>query len=190
MLKPIDPGEAIRPQREPLPAEAVNNIFKVLHGFYGNLFLSRYATGQVGQDGDDQGVVSARAVWGHGLRNFDVATVKAALGQCMERHTEYPPNLPQFAALCMANRPRVVERARPAALEMSGELRSKYVREARAALERARQKMIHKETGYVALPQSLDGLKRAIAHAVAEAGGDEAAELHRLDVMFAPRAMA
>ena len=36
----------------------------------------------------------------------------------------------------------------------------------------------------------LDGLKSAIANAVAAAGGDEVAELRRLDAMFAPVVVA
>lgn len=190
MLKPIDPGAARRPQSQPLPADAVNNVFKVLHGFYGNLFLSKFATGQVTQSGEDQGVVSARQVWAHGLRDFDAATVKAALGQCLERHPEFPPNLPQFVQLCMANKVREVFKTDQPVLAMSNELRSKYATDAREKLLKARERMLERESGYVSLPKTLDGLKRAIAHAVACGGGDEAAELRRLDVMLSRRSAA
>jgi hypothetical protein len=185
MLKPIDPGAARRPQAEPLPPEAVNHVFKVLHGFYGNLFLSKFATGHADEAGDDQGITSARQVWGHGLRDFDIPTIKAALLQCLKAHPEFPPSLPQFVGLCAAN--RVTETYKFPAIGISAELSGRYAREAREALARAREKLVHKETGYLPLPKSLDGLKQAIARAVAEAGGDEAAELHRLDLMLAPR---
>jgi hypothetical protein len=84
MLIPIDPTVAFRPQPQSLPTEAVNNVFKVLHGFYGNLFLSKFASGEVDERGDDKGVLSARQVWAHGLRAFDGQTVKAALSRCIE----------------------------------------------------------------------------------------------------------
>ena len=99
MFKPIEiSAEAIKAAASPLPEEAVNNIFKVMHGFYGNLFLSKFASGEVGEQGD-KGIVSARQIWGHGLRKFGPGTVKAALAQCMEAHPEFPPSLPQLQSL-------------------------------------------------------------------------------------------
>lgn len=155
-----------------MPVEAVNNVFKVMHGFYGNLFLSKFATGSFGASGQDQGVVSARQIWAHGLRDMDAATVKAALAQCVERHPEYPPSLPQFMALCRANQPRKVFDTK--ALGMSGALAGQYAKKARDSALKA----VRKTNG-------LDLLKLAIADAVGAAGGDEAAELARLDRMFA-----
>ena len=190
MLKPIDPSAAGRPQRAPLPADAVNNVFKVLHGFYGNLFLSKFATGQADQAGEDQGIVSARQVWAHGLREFDVTTVKAALSRCIERHPEFPPSMPQFVQLCVACKVREVYRTDLPALAMSSELRSRYVEQARERIDQARQRIVERESGYIPLPRGLDGLKQAVARAVACGGGDEAAELRRLDLMLARRAAA
>lgn len=190
MLKPLDPSAAGRPQREALPADAVNNVFKVLHGFYGNLFLSKFASGALDENGDDKGIVSARQVWGHGLREFDVSTIKAALSRCIERHPEYPPSMPQFVALCVSCQVREVYKPERLALPMSGALRSRYVAEARARLEKARASMVERETGYIPLPRNLIGLKQAIGRAVACAGGDEAATLRRLDLMLAPRKAA
>lgn len=195
MLKPIDPGSARRPQPQALPAEAVNNVFKVLHGFYGNLFLSKFATGAVFPEGhenagEDKGIVSTRQVWAHGLREFDGATVKTALSQCKERYLEYPPNLPQFIALCAANKVRETFQTDLPVLTMSSELRSRYVADARQKLAKLRESEMHLKTGYIELPRTLDGLKRAVANAVACAGGDEAAALRHLDVMLAPRAAA
>ena len=187
MFKPaLVNEEFIRKPQAPLPVEAVNNIFKVMHGFYGNLFLSKFATGVVSASGEDEGIISAREMWGHGLRSFTPGTVKQALAKCMDAHPEFAPSLPQFVALCRACEPREVYKPAQPAIGMSQELRSSYARNLRAINEKFQRRAIDKKTGYQELPLSLDGLKQAIANAVATAGGDEAAELRRLDLMFAP----
>ena len=82
MFKPISvTAEFVRQTTPPMPADAVNNVFKVMHGFYGNLFLSKYATSETDANGQDSGVVSARQIWAHGLRRFNASTVRAALSQ-------------------------------------------------------------------------------------------------------------
>ena len=188
MFKPVAlTADEIRTPTPPLPEQAVNNVFKVFHGFYGNLFLSKFSTGEVDAQGGDAGIVSARQIWGHGLRNFDAGTVKAALAQCMAQHPEFPPSLPQFVALCAANKPRETYKPTTPALEMGQSLKSAYSARAREINERHAQKAVDKQTGYIALPQSLQGLKSAIANAVATAGGDEVATLRRLDQMLAPK---
>lgn len=191
MFKPVVvDAETLKRPQAPMPVDVVNNIFKVFHGFYGNLFLSKFSTGEADAQGGDAGIVSARQIWGHGLRDFDAGTVKAALAQCMDRHPEFPPSLPQFVALCAANKPREVYRPAVPALEMSQSLKSAYSARAREINERHAQRAIDRKTGYVELPQTLDGLKAAIANAVATAGGDEVRELRRLNAMFAPKGVA
>jgi len=191
MFKPVVvDAETLKRPQAPMPVDVVNNIFKVFHGFYGNLFLSKFSTGEVGAQGGDAGIVSARQIWGHGLRHFDAGTVKAALAQCMERHPEFPPSLPQFVALCDTCRPRETYKPDQPALEMGQALKSAYSARAREINARHAQKAVDKQTGYIALPQSLEGLKSAIANAVATAGGDEVAMLRRLDQMLAPKGSA
>lgn len=176
MLKLITPRlDDFKP--EPVaPADTANNVFKVFHGFYGNLFLSKFVNGQTGSDGVDQGVVSARAIWAHGLRDFDLSTVKTALARVMDAHPEFPPTLPQFVQLCRACRPREVYRHAlpPAAPD------PEVSRKARERLAEVRAKLFPVEVE----PSGLDLLKQAIADAVGCAGGNEAAELARLDRMF------
>jgi hypothetical protein len=187
MLKPIDPTAALRAPRDPLPEQAINNVFKVLHGFYGNLFLSKFATAEVDEDGGDKGINSARMVWAHGLRDFDGGTVKTALARCLQHHPEYPPSLPQFVALCAACKPREVYRPPVSvpALEMSQELRDKRIREHREKAADLLRRMKDKpDEGGLTL------LKKAIASAVADGGGDEAAELLRLDRMLTAKEQA
>lgn len=191
MFKPVAlTADEIRTPTPPLPEQAVNNVFKVFHGFYGNLFLSKFSTGEVDAQGGDAGIVSARQIWGHGLRNFDAGTVKAALAQCMAQHPEFPPSLPQFVALCRANAPREAYKPAQQAIGMSQALRSQYTAKARAAATARLEQIMTIKTGYIEVPQDLSGLKLAIANAVACAGGDEVAELRRLDAMFAPKAAA
>ena len=157
------------------PTEDANNVFRVMHGFYGNLFLSKFATGEVLVNGGDGGVASARVIWAHGLRGFDVETVKTALGRTMDVHTEFPPTLPQFVALCKACAPR--QAYQHAALPMSSALQTEKAKAARdAAL-----KSIKPASQVEAAPQGLQLLKLLIAEAVGLTGGDEAKELARLD---------
>ena len=191
MFKPISvTAEFVRQTTPPMPAEAVNNVFKVFHGFYGNLFLSKFATGALDADGADGGITSAKQIWAHGLRDFDGGTIKSALSQCITEHPQYPPSLPQFVSLCRANKPREAYRAPQPVIGMSQELRSKYARQAREINARHAQRAIDKRTGFIEIEPGLQGLKRAIANAVATAGGDEVAELRRLDAMFSPGAAA
>lgn len=190
MFKPLSavlPGNAA-PQ-PPLSDEAINNVFKVMHGFYGNLFFSKFATGQV-ESGEDQGMVNARRIWAYGLREFDADTIKAALRQCQDRHPEFPPSLPQFVALCAASKPRAAYKPAHRAIGMDQRLRSKYAAQARAINTRHHEKALERKAGYVELPPTLDGLKRAIASAVGCAGGDETTTLLRLDRELAPRRAA
>jgi hypothetical protein len=185
MLKPL----AVNAEsfREPQPPQAdetiVNNVFKVLHGFYGNLFLSKFASGVTDAAGRDKGVASARTVWAFSLRRFNESTVVAALDRCQAMHPEFPPSLPQFTAVCAACEPREVYRPSNA-IGMSSDLRSQYARQARAINEKHADRARRRSTGDKPLAPGLDGLKQAIASAVACAGGDEVGELLRLDRMF------
>lgn len=182
----ITPEAVRRAANDPIPQEAAGNVFRVLHGFYGNLFLSKFATGDVGPEGD-RGVLGARQIWAYGLREFDAQTVKAALAQCMDRHPEFPPSLPQFVMLCRANKPREAFDHGQPRIGMSHELRSQYARRARAVIEKHAAKAATLATGHKDLPPGLDGLKQAIAQAVACAGGDEVATLRRLDLELGAR---
>ena len=166
------------------------SVFKVMHGFYGNLFLSKFASGQLNDAGDDIGVINARSIWGHGLSTFDEPTIKTALANCMDRHPEFPPSLPQFVILCRAAAPRKVYQPEVPEIEMSQGLRSQYARKAREINAKHDEIAREKASGITPLPMSLDGLKQSIAQAVALAGGDEAATLMRLDRELSPRVAA
>ena len=185
-------------QPQAMAQRIVNNVFKVFHGFYGNLFLMKFATGQLAGagevdafgrsiEGQDKGVLSARQIWAHGLRAFDAQTVKTALSQCMERNPEFPPSLPQLVAICAANKPREAYKPEVPAIGMGHALRSQYAAQAREINARHAQQAMQNRLSTPAPTTGLDGLKQAIANAVANAGGDEVAELIRLDAMLAPK---
>lgn len=186
MLKPLAVNaESFRQPQSPQADETiVNNVFKVLHGCYGNLFLSKFASGVTDTAGRDKGVASARTVWAFSIRRFSEGTVVAALERCQTMHPEFPPSLPQFLAVCAACEPREVYRP-DNAIGMSNELRSQYARQARAINEKHADRAGRRSAGPRPAASGLDGLKQAIANAVGCAGGDEVGELLRLDRMFA-----
>lgn len=189
MFKPI--GDSLpkigagAPTDQPVIAESdVNRVFAVLHGFYGNLFFTKFATGAV-ENGEDQGIANARRIWAHGLREYDAETIKTALRNCQVRHPEYPPSLPQFAGMCAAAKIRPTYSSAAVAIGMSDALRSKYARQARAIIAKHEEKARQRQTGFKPVPPGLDGLKQCIANAIGAAGGDEGAALLRLDRQFA-----
>lgn len=179
-----------------LPPQAEDDaasVFRVLHGFYGNLFFSKFATGAINDAGEDEGTLSARNVWAHALGRYDTSTIKAALRRCRDAHPEFPPNLPQFAALCAAAQPRGVIADATKLLGMAPALRSVYAAQARAINAKHDGKAAARRAGLPERadpPPGLDALKQAIADASASAGGSEAAELLRLDRILAPQGVA
>ena len=184
MLKPIAVNAEQFGQPQPKADESiVNNVFKVFHGFYGNLFLNKFASGVLDNAGRDKGVASARTVWAFSLRKYGEKTVVDALEKCQALHPEFPPSLPQFLAVCSACAPRQTYQAAPM-IGMSDVLRSKYARQARAINEKYAERARIHITGDRPLPPGLDGLKQAIANAVGCAGGNEADALLKLDRLF------
>ena len=172
---------SVAPEKKPVPIEAVNQVFKVLHGSYGSLFLAKFATGELDEHGKDKGIKSTRQVWAHGLRGMDAPTITTALERVLDTHPEFPPTLPQFVALCKAAKPS----EKPEELKRlgaSGRAHSDATKEAReAALAK-----INRHKAEKVEESELNQLKSAIAGAVALAGGDEVQELKRLDALLAP----
>lgn len=181
------------PEGHQAAVRTANRVFKTMQGMYGSLFLSKFSTGKTSAEGSDAGIVSARDVWAMALQRFDVATVVLALDRVLTDFPEFPPSLPQFVALCHACRPRETYKPAHNAIGMSQALRSEYAAKAREINERHAKKAMDKRLGGdidAGDVDGLDGLKSAIANAVANAGGDEVAELRRLDAMLAPKVAA
>lgn len=86
--------------------QAVKNLFMLLQGSYGALFISKFSTGVKDAAGRDMGVRSAMLVWDFALAKFSPDVLEAAAARTVAEYREYPPNLPQFVALCEAVQPR------------------------------------------------------------------------------------
>lgn len=185
-----------RPQAEPRQADAmVKRLFMLFHGWYGNLLIARYQTGDTGLDGKDRGVASAMKVWQSELARFEPEDVEAAAARCQTDHPKYPPTLPEFVALCKAVRVRPMMKVNGTLkVEMSEGLRSSYTAKARAQAMHRYRANLAAEVGMVNAPDGARGLQVLIAQAVALAGGDEVQVLRRYDrtpiVRFTPRRAA
>ena len=84
----------------------VRKLFVVMHGAYGNLFVSKFATGETDVAGKDKGIRAAMMVWDAALARFDAGVVELAATRLKREHPDFPPNLPQFERLCDAATPR------------------------------------------------------------------------------------
>lgn len=185
MSNAITVGDALLLGAQPSISQAeMNSIFMFLHGCYGNMFLSKFSTGTTDAAGQDQGMENARRTWGSALSRFDGAAIKAALLECQTRHPDFPPNLPQFLALCSASTPRQAYQASASHIEMDLEIRRRYARAARAAIGPPMKDK--SPSGGQILEPGLGPLMQSIAEAVAAGGGDEAAALVRMEKWLAP----
>lgn len=93
-----------RAKREASPT--VRKLFVLLHGSYGSLFLSKYATGEKSESGGDKGVAAAMLVWDAALSKFAPDVIEAAAKRLMGETPEFAPNLPQLEKVCAAIAPR------------------------------------------------------------------------------------
>lgn len=90
---------------KPAASTETKQLFMMLHGMYGNLFVSKFATGELNDNGKDKGILSAMKVWEAALKKYfrdDNSIIAAAVEACKTKHVEYPPSLPQFVVLCEA----------------------------------------------------------------------------------------
>jgi len=172
---------------EKVSLKAVNDVFKAMHGSYGKQFLEKFATGIQDAGGHDEGIKSARMAWAHALKRFDIEVVGLALDRMRTVHPVWAPALGEFEALCVIaeGELRAKERVDEAmkALPCSGEAFSAATKEAREAFKRRYAESRRRPVREVG-PDGMGDLCKAIADAVATAGGDEVAELRRLDAMF------
>lgn len=84
----------------------VKHLFLLLQGSYGNLFLSKFATGVKDDAGRDLGIRATMKVWESALSKFPAQVIETAANRLTSEHPEFPPNLPQFVKSCEAAMPR------------------------------------------------------------------------------------
>lgn len=95
-----------QPRQKREASTTVRKLFVLLHGSYGNLFLSKYATGEKSEAGGDKGVAAAMLVWDAALAKFTPDVIEVAAKRLMAESTEFAPNLPQLEKVCEAITPR------------------------------------------------------------------------------------
>lgn len=164
------------------PRKTVKGLFMLFHGWYGNLFLSRYESGDKDAQGKDRGTMSAMTIWQHALDRFDGDVVRAAAERCQEDHPKYPPTLPEFVAICKATQPRKPAPESQFKIPMSSDLKSSYTARARADAMARYRANINAEAGVLPAGNGMGGLQVLVAKAVGLAGGDEVAVLRRFDL--------
>lgn len=100
-------GEFDNQQAGPAPTSPkVKNLFLLLQGSYGSLFLSKFATGVKDEEGrHDLGIRATMKVWSAALGKYPADVIESAATRLLNEHPEFPPNLPQFVALCNACMP-------------------------------------------------------------------------------------
>ena len=84
----------------------IRKLFLVLHGSYGSLFTTKFSTGERDANGKDKGIRAAMLVWESALAKYSPDTIETAARRLAEVCPEFPPNLPQFEAICKAVMPR------------------------------------------------------------------------------------
>lgn len=175
---------AIGQQPHAINSEAgstVKRLFMLFHGWYGNLLISRYNTGETGLDGKDKGVASAMKVWQGELARFAAEDIETAARRCQVDHPKYPPTLPEFVAICKAVQPRRAAPESQFKIPWSPELKSSYSARARANAMATYRARTMADAGAVWVESGVPGLQVLVAKAVGLAGGDEVATLRRFD---------
>lgn len=97
---------AAQPRQKREASTTVRKLFVLLHGAYGSLFLSKYATGEKSESGGDKGVAAAMLVWDAALSKFSADVIEAGAKRLMHEHPDFAPNLPQMEKVCEAITPR------------------------------------------------------------------------------------
>ncbi len=97
---------ASQPRKKREASTTVRKLFVLLHGSYGSLFLSKYATGEKSEAGGDKGVAAAMLVWDAALSKFAPDVIETAAKRLMAESPEFAPNLPQLEKVCEAITPR------------------------------------------------------------------------------------
>lgn len=154
----------------PQPTEnmGIRKLFMLMHGAYGNGFVSKFSTGERDAQGKDKGIRSAMQVWTHGLSQFSPDVIELAASRFLSLYPEFPPNLPQFEAVCRSMAPRKTFaeeqglKALPAPTQPRADVAFDAVGDGR---DWARRIMAGVEAGDKRSPTVVRFAKEALAHA-------------------------
>lgn len=79
-----------------LPLEWIERIFMRLHGRFGNTFFNKFKIGTLNANGEDAGIVNAKATWAYELAGISPDRLKAAL----DAQYEHAPSCDEFKSNC------------------------------------------------------------------------------------------
>lgn len=105
---------------QPLQPEWIERIFMRLHGRFGNTFFNKYKIGTLNADGEDAGIVNAKATWAHDLAGISPDRIKAAL----ETNYDRVPDCDLFKANCYIRKQVEDYKALPAPADMEASKRN------------------------------------------------------------------
>ena len=81
-------------------SDMIRKLFLLMHGAYGNAFMSKFATGEKDGRGKDKGIRAAMLVWDAKLATYPSQTVDRAVSKLQEHFKTFPPGLFEFEELC------------------------------------------------------------------------------------------
>jgi len=86
---------------DPKPSsDMIRKLFLLMHGAYGNAFMSKFSTGEKDARGKDKGIRAAMLVWDAKLAAYPAQTVERAVSKLQEHFLTFPPGLFEFEELC------------------------------------------------------------------------------------------
>jgi len=99
---------------QPLQPEWVERIFMRLHGRFGNTFFNKFKIGTLNANGEDAGIVNAKATWAHELAGITPERLKAGLDAQYDR----APDCDLFKANCYVRHQVADYKALPAPMDL------------------------------------------------------------------------
>ena len=86
-------------------SDIVRKLFLLMHGAYGNAFMSKFSTGEKDTRGKDKGIRAAMLVWDAKLAEYPAHVIDRALSKLHEHFKTFPPGLFEFDELCKSMLP-------------------------------------------------------------------------------------
>lgn len=103
-----------------LPPEWIERIFMRLHGRFGNTFINKFKIGTLNANGEDAGIVNAKATWGYELAGISNERLKAAL----DAQYDHAPSCDDFKANCHIRDQGEYHKALPSPLDIEANRRN------------------------------------------------------------------